>query len=971
MSQNDFELLRTQELPEINTLARLFRHRKTGAEILSLENDDENKVFAITFRTPPPNSTGLPHIMEHAVLCGSKKYPVKEPFVELMKGSLNTFVNAFTFEDKTMYPVASQNDQDLYNLIDVYLDAVFFPRITPQMLQQEGWHFELEDIKDPLTFKGVVFNEMKGAYSSPDSLLYRYSGRALFPDTPYHFDSGGDPAVIPDLSYREFKSFHQTYYHPSNARVFFYGDDDPAKRLELLREYLDAFDPLQIDSQIPLQPPLDRPQRVAIPYDAGDDQVDGNQAMITMNWLLGPSTDPETALGFSILEHILIGTPASPLRKALIDSGLGEDLAGAGLNDQMRQAYFSTGLKGIKLPDAGRVEALILDTLASLAHDGIQEETKAASLNTVEFTLRENNTSSFPRGLALLIRSMATWLYDGDPLAPLAFEEPLTAIKQRLAAKQPYFERLIERFFLQNDHRATVTLEPTPGLNLQKEKAEADRLAAHRAAMTQEELEAVICDTRELRRLQETPDSPEALAAIPTLSLGDLDRKNKLIPLALLQEHGSRILYHDLFTNGILYLDLGFDLHTLPQDLLPYIPLFGEALVSIGTEAQDFVQLSQRIGAQTGGITTDILTSAVRGSQQGEAWLVLRGKATAERAGDLLRILEDILKTIKLDNRERFRQLALESKAQQEANLLPSGHRVVHTRLGSLFNEANWAAEQMEGLEGLFFTRRLIQELENGWPAVLEKLETLRRILINRNAMLFNVTLDENNWQPFQPQLAEFIAALPAWPIERVPWSPQAAPPYQGFTIPAQVNYVAKGANLYQLGYELDGSILVIRNYLRTTWLWERIRVQGGAYGGFCLFDPRSGLFDFLSYRDPNLLNTLDNYDKTGEFLRRLDLSQDELVKSIIGTIGQIDDYQLPDAKGYTSMVRYLIRETDQERQQRREQVLATRPEHFEALADLLDRVGETGNVVVLGSKEAIEEANRARNGWLDVSRAL
>ncbi|HZW04311.1 MAG TPA: insulinase family protein, partial [Anaerolineaceae bacterium] len=421
MNKYGFELVRDEQIPEINSRVRLFRHTQTGAELLSVENDDENKVFGITFRTPPPDSTGVPHIMEHSVLNGSRKYPVKEPFVELLKGSLNTFLNAMTYPDMTSYPVASQNLQDFYNLIDVYLDAVFYPLISPHTLQQEGWHYELESPDGPMSFKGVVFNEMKGVYSSPDNLLEKHSQEKLFPDTPYGLDSGGDPAHIPDLTYAGFKRFHDLYYHPSNARIFFWGDDDPEQRLAILAEWLQEFERIEVHSEVPLQPAFDRPRRVQERYDPGEEAEDA-KSMLTVNWMLTEAGDPEETIALTVLQHILIGTPASPLRKALIDSGLGEDLAGSGLNTYMRQYAFATGLKGVQPENLERVERLILDTLRQLADDGIDPDTIAAALNTVEFRLREQNTGDYPRGLFSMLNALKAWLYDRDPLAMLAFE---------------------------------------------------------------------------------------------------------------------------------------------------------------------------------------------------------------------------------------------------------------------------------------------------------------------------------------------------------------------------------------------------------------------------------------------------------------------------------------------------------------------------------------------------------------------
>jgi Zn-dependent M16 (insulinase) family peptidase len=965
-----FELIKEQDIPEINTHARLYRHIDTGAELLSLENDDENKVFGIIFRTPPKNSTGVAHIMEHSVLCGSEKYPVREPFVELKKGSLNTFLNAFTYPDKTCYPVASQNLQDFYNLIDVYMDAVLHPLIPPLVLMQEGWHYELETPEQPLRYKGVVFNEMKGAYSSPDNLLDRYAQQSLFPDTTYGVDSGGDPAEIPELTYEMFRDFHERYYHPSNARIFFYGDDDPDERLSRMQGYLLDYSRREVDSQVAHQTRFHEPRKLTMPFDPGEAQ-DNLKAMQVENWLLADPFDPERSLGLAILSHILIGTPASPLRKTLIDSGLGEDLAGVGFENDLLQMYFSTGLKGIALENAEKVQELIDSTLRQLAKQGIDPATVAASMNTVEFRLRENNTGSFPRGLSLMLRSLTTWLYGGDPIASLAFEEPLNRIKAHLTHDDPYFENLIREFLLENPHRTILTLKPEPGLNEQFEERERQKLAHLKSEMAPPDIQRVIEQTGELKLRQETPDTLESLATIPSLQLKDIDPKIKTIPIEVRDWKGSQVLFHDLFTNGILYLDLGMDLHVLPQEYLPLVSLFGRALLEMGTQTADFVKLSQIIGSETGGIRSAVFTTLHRDTRQNLAWFFLRGKTTMDRPERLLAILRDILLNVKLDNRERFRQMLLEEKANMETALVPAGHRFVNTRLRSLFDDAGWASEQMGGISYLFFLRKLAEQVESNWPGVLQKLEAMRSALVNRNRMLCNITVDTANWDLFRPDLASFMDSFPDETKERVEWAPLWEAGFEGLTIPTQVNYVGKGADLFKLGYQLNGSVSVITNFLDATWLWEKVRVQGGAYGGFNVFDHRSGVYTYLSYRDPNLLKTIENYNHTGEFLRKLDLSKEELTKSIIGAIGELDAYQLPDAKGYTSMIRYLAGETDDKRQVYRDQVLSTSLADFHAFGDVLSEVSDTGMVVVMGSPDAIRKADEERPGWLKVIKVL
>ena len=955
-----FALIQEQEIPELNSTVRYYVHKKTGARLLSVINDDENKVFSINFRTPLENSTGVAHIIEHAVLGGSEKYPVKEPFVELLKSSLATFVNAMTFPDKTCYPIASQNEQDFYNLIDVYMDAVLYPLLSEQTFMQEGWHYELNDLSDPLAYQGVVFNEMKGAYSSPDNVLADVIQKSLFPKHVYGVDAGGDPRHIPDLTHEYFKNFHAKYYHPSNSFIFFYGNDDPEKRLKLMEGYLKPYKKQRVKSQIPLKKPFKRPKSLKYPYDAGQDADIKKKHYVTVNWVLPDTSDTVLSFSLRILGHILIGTPASPLRKALLDSGIGEDLAGLGLETDLRQMIFSTGLKGTRTRDAKKVEALIFDTLKTIVQDGIDPDTIAASLNTTEFTLRENNTGSFPRGISLMFRSLATWLHDDDPTKLLAFEAPLAAIKANLASDNRYFEKLIQTHLLDNSYRTTVRLQPDPEAGARFEEDETARLAAIRETMSEEQLKQVIKNTQDLKTMQETPNSQEALDTIPVLKLEDIEKEAGTIPIEISEMQDAKVLYHDIFTNGIVYLDLGFDLHALPKELIPLSSLFTNALLEMGTKTEDYVKLLQRIGKSTGGIHGSMAASAVIGSSESVAKLFLRGKATVEQSSELLNILKDILLTVDLDNKERFKQIVTEEKAGLESALVPRGHAFVAQRLRAQFNETGWVQDQMGGISYLFYLRELEKTIDKKWPSVLEKLETIREALVNRHVMLCNVTVDAAGWDSFKPTLDSFLSALPVKEARLSSFGFQAATAKEGLAIPAQVNYVGKGVNLYDQGFESDGATLVVNGYLGNTYLWDKIRVQGGAYGAFGLFDDITGVYTFLSYRDPNLASTIENYNKAGEFLKSLDssrLSDSELTKAIISTIGDLDSYQLPDAKGYTSMMRHLIGRTDILRQKLRDQVLSTNGEDFISFGEALEKAAQSEAMAIMGSQSALEEA--------------
>ena len=956
-----FKLVKEQNIPELNSVAQLYVHKRTGARLLSVINDDENKVFSINFRTTPKDSTGVAHILEHSVLNGSEKYRVKEPFVELLKGSLATFVNASTYPDKTIYPVASQNLQDFYNLIEVYMDAVLHPLISKQTLMQEGWHYEINDPSEPLTYKGVVFNEMKGAYSSPDRVLSNHISESLFPKHVYGVSSGGDPRNIPDLTYENFKNFWETYYQPSNAFIFFYGDDDPEKRLKLMEGYLKRYKKKKVKSVVPLAKPFKRPKKVQSIYDSGDDQNIEKKHYLTVNWKLPDTSDAVLNFSLRILGHILIGTPASPLRKALLDSGLGEDLAGWGMETNLRHFVFSTGLKGTRARHAKKIEKLILDTLETLVREGIDPETISASMNTLEFRLRENNTGAYPRGIFIMTRVLTTWLHDEDPFKLFAFEAPLNEIKARLANDSRYFEKLIQTHLLDNTHRTTLRLKPDPELGRRLEAEEKAPLAKIRESMSESQIAELVEQTKNLKLRQETPDSREALESLPVLELADLEKKIRTIPIEEIQIQDTKVLFHDIFTNGIVYLNLGFDLRAMPQEYIPFIDVFGRALRELGTETQDYVQLFQRIGKSTGGIHASSISLTTLQSRESRALLMVSGKSTVSQSSEMMDILKDILLTAKLDNRERLKQIVLEEKSGLESSLAPGGTRYVNTRLRAQFGGAGWINDQTKGIGHLFALRELASDIDKSWKKVIQKFEAMRAALVNSKSLLVNVTLDSENWQTFKPHLEQFISALPSQDLELKDFEIHPAIEKEGLAIPAQVNYVGKGVNLYDLGYEFDGSAEVIIPYLRMSYLWEKIRVQGGAYGAHAQFDENTGVFSFLSYRDPNVASTLENYDKAATFLKGLDgsrLSENELKKAIIAAIGDLDAYQLPDAKGYTSMIRYLTGRTDEIRQKIRDEVLTTNGEDFIAFGEMLEKVTQSQAVVAMGSQSALEGAN-------------
>ncbi len=954
-----FRILEQRKANEVGGTITHFRHEQSGAELLSICNKDENKVFGITFRTPPADSTGIAHIMEHSVLCGSEKYPTKEPFVELLKCSLKTFLNAFTYPDKTCYPVASQNVKDFYNLIDVYLDAVFHPRITPEVLQQEGWHYELEDKDAPLTYKGVVYNEMKGVYSSPDSLLSEYAHQSLFPGHTYGNDSGGHPDAIPNLTYEDFKAFHKNHYHPSNSRIFFYGNDNEEKRLEYLNNILSGFQVKDVSSSVPLMKRKNTPAGITKPYAVTEAQKETAKGHISCNWLLEDVLNVEKTIELSLLSHILTGIDASPLRKALNDSGLGEDVFG-GLETELRQLYYSVGLKGVEEKNLSAVEKLIFKTLEEISEKGIDPKSIDSALNTLEFRLREQNTGRFPRGISMMLRSLTHWLYDGNPIDVLCFEKPLEAVKKKIAANPRFFEEYIKTSLLENKHRTTLQLIPDPQLTARQEEELKEKLQAVKEKMSEEELEETIRKTRHLKKLQETPDSPEDIAKIPVLSVADLEKLSTKLPQEETTLCDIPVFMHKHPTNGIAYCRVGLSLQSLPVELLPYLSLYAESLTALGTTEEDFVSLSQRISSKTGGIHCSFLHSEHATEKKSLHWFFLKGKVMTSQKEELVKLFSDILQKVNFDNTERLRQLLLEEKAGMESALVPSGHMIADQRLRSSFSTSGAVSEITGGLEYLFFLRNLAEEGEKGINKLIEQLQAIHAILTKRSEALFSFTAEEEEAERILPLLEPIAHFLASEKKKEEKWSFPLQQASEGVIIPSQVQYVAKGASLYRGGYEYHGSAQVVLKYLNTSYLWEKVRVQGGAYGGFCRFNRRTGVFSYLSYRDPNLEKTIEVYDKTAAFLKQNLPTQEEIDKSIIGTIGEIDGYMLPDAKGATALTRHLIGITDEERQKTRNEVLTTTRQDFLHFAEALETVAQEGRIVALGSQEVFKRAEKA-----------
>eukprot|EP00978_Attheya_sp_CCMP212_P002284 scaffold4708_cov55-Attheya_sp.AAC.1 len=999
-----FETISKDVVTEYGAYCTLYRHKKSGAELLSVSSDDDNKVFGITFRTPPSDSTGVPHILEHSVLCGSRKYKTKDPFVQLLQGSLQTFLNAFTYPDRTCYVVASQNTKDFYNLVNVYTDAVFYPRAIndPNVHAQEGWHLELEDKEEPLTYKGVVYNEMKGVYSSPDSLMTRESQRSIFPDNTYSVDSGGDPTVIPELSFEDFSNFHAKFYHPANSRIYFSGDDDVAKRLELMDEYLSEFDASPESkpaSTVQWQKKtFTEPQWSRHPYPSGADQPDTHMLMV--NWLLNDKpVTPFEDLSISVLDHLLMGTSSSILYKTLMESGLGAAITGGGLSDELLQATFSVGLKGIEPEKTKDVEALILETLKKAGEEGFTEDAIASTMNTIEFQMREFNTGSFPKGLSFMLGSMSKWLYDESPTSGLKFEEPLAQLKATIAESgSKIFQDMINEYLVNNTHRSIIEMVPSKTLEAEELQDEKDRLAQIKSSLSDEELEKIISQTNELKKLQAAEDSPEARATIPSLTLSDLTKEVTEYPIAVTENENDSsvtVIRHEMgSTSGIGYVNLAVDVSGLSLDDAPLLSLLSRIMMETGAGEYSDVALSRRIGTYTGGVSVSVMTTPVRPDGVDESVttdgtkmitkLLVRGKATSANMDELFNIFKIVLTDANLDSKSKVIEMLKETKSRIESSIQGSGHSYANTRMRARYNVPGYIDEKMGGISYLATVKTLLKQAEEDWPSVLARVENMRNTILDENTcrdgMILDITGDKAVLEDVQSSIDSFLKELPGttngaklqnFYSDNHPWVAQAekemsemAPLMdEGFVVPTQVSYVGKAGLAYEPGETVHGSASVVSRFLRTGYLWDYVRVMGGAYGGFCTFSPTDGFFSYLSYRDPNLAKTLDVYDNTGDALlaaaKELENDPEALATAIIGAVGDMDGALSADQKGWTAFSRWLKRESPEKRQKVRDEILNTKASDFKAFGETLNALKKP-SVAVVSSKAAFEQAKEA-----------
>ena len=957
-----YRVVEHKTIEEMQSEGIVLEHKKTKARLFLVSNDDENKVFCIGFRTPPDNDCGLPHILEHSVLCGSDKFPLKDPFVELVKGSLNTFLNAMTYPDKTVYPVASCNDKDFQNLMDVYMDAVLHPNIYKEekIFRQEGWHYELESKDAPLIYNGVVYNEMKGAYSSPESLLDSVTQKTLFPDTCYGKDSGGDPVHIPELSYEKFLDFHRTYYHPSNSYIYLYGDMDMAEKLAWLdEEYLSHYEERPVDSSIREQKAFEKPVECEFSYSITDGESEENATYLSVNTVVGDDLDPKLYVAFQILEYTLLDAPGAPLKQALIDAGIGKDILG-GYESGILKPFFSVIAKDANKEQKGEFLAIVKGTLRKLADQGINRKSLLAGMNYFEFKYREADYGSAPKGLMYGLQCLDSWLYDGDPMTHLCYQETFDFLKKEV--ENGYFEQLIKDYLLDNPFEAVIVVAPEKNLTAKEDEKLAKKLADYKASLSEEELEKLVCATRELKEYQDTPSTPEILAKIPLLTREDIDKKAETFFWTEKEEDGIKVLHHNFFTSGIGYLKVLFNTSVLPQEDLPYAGLLKSVLGSISTEHYSYSDLTSEIHLNSGGMDFSVTSYAnLQDAEQFTGAFVASIRVLYDKLDFGFTMLEEILNHSVFTDEKRLGEVIQETRSRARMKLENAGHSTAVSRATSYFSATAYYNELTGGTAYYHF----LEQLEKDYPAkkqeIIAKLQEVSRKLFTRSNMLVNYTADENGYEKLPETLKLLSAKLPEGSRETYVFTHPVKNVNEGLKTSAQVDYVARCGNFRDAGLAYTGALKILQVILSYDYLWLNIRVKGGAYGCMSGFG-RSGEGYLVSYRDPNLKETNEIYEGIPAYLEQFDPDERDMTKYVIGTISNLDAPLTPSVKGSRGLSAYLSGVTEEMMQTERDQVLQATKEDIRALAAHVRAVLQTGSFCVVGNEEKIE-ANRAMFG--------
>ena len=954
-----YELVSCQDIPDIHSKGSLWRHKKSGARVMVLENDDENKVFNIAFRTPPADSTGVAHILEHSVLCGSQKFPLKDPFVELVKGSLNTFLNAMTYPDKTMYPVASCNDADFKNLMHVYLDAVFFPNIyeREEIFRQEGWHYELEDVDGPLKLNGVVYNEMKGAFSSPEEVLDREIFNSLFPDTPYGVESGGDPSVIPELKYSEFLSFHSRYYHPANSYIYLYGNMDMEERMNWMdREYLSKYDEIPVNSAIPRQKPFDQAKEIIMEYPISENEPVEENSYLSYNVVVGDSLDVEQCTAFEILDYTLLSAPGAPLKQALLDAGMGKDILGS-YDDGIYQPFFSIVAKNAKPENKEAFVNLIQDTLRKIAKEGIDKKAIAAGINFLEFRFREADFSSFPKGLMYGIDVFDSWLYDDEkPFIHVEAIETFEFLKENI--ENGYFEKLIQKYLLDNTHGAIVVVKPEKGRTARMDRELEEKLQNYKEGLSDEEVEKLVRDTKQLQQYQEEPSAAEDLEKIPVLRREDISREIAPIYNEVLDFDSTPVVYHEIETNGIGYVDLLFDLSGVSEEMLPYAGILQAVLGIIDTNNYEYGELFNEINVHTGGIGTSLeLYPNVEKVKEKEfkATFEIKTKALYGKLPVAFCMMQEILTESQLTDEKRLKEILSMAKSRLQIRFQSSGHTTAALRAMSYASPLSKLKDLTSGIGYYEIVKQIEEHFEEEKDVLIKNLQTLTKLLFRPENMMVSYTAAREGMEDLEKLVSELKAKLFTEPVQGQPCVIHCEKKNEGFKTSSKVQYVARAGNFIDGGASYTGALQILKVILSYDYLWQNVRVKGGAYGCMSNFT-RIGDGYFVSYRDPNLEKTNEIYEGVAEYLRQFSVGERDMTKYIIGTISNIDQPMTPALKGERSMNLYMNHVTAQMIEEERAQILDANEEDIRALAEVVEAVLGSNQICVIGSEEKIEE---------------
>lgn len=950
-----YEVMEERRIEDIDSMGYILRHKKSGARVCVLSNEDDNKVFSIGFRTPPEDETGVPHIIEHTTLCGSDKFPVKDPFMELAKGSLNTFLNAMTYPEKTLYPIASYNDQDFKNLMNVYLDAVFHPNITKyqEIFMQEGWHYELESEDAPLIINGVVYNEMKGAYSSPEEVLETAIAEALFPDNTYSKNSGGNPDHIPELTYEAYLDFYHRYYHPSNSYIYLYGDMDIAERLEWMdREYLDQYERAEVDSQIVMQKPFSQMVYVEKKYPITEEEPEEKNTYLSYNKVVGTVLDRRLYQAFSVLDYVLVSAPGAPVRKALIDAGIGEDVYGS-FEDGMLQPLFSIVAKNAEKEDRDRFVTIIEDTLKTLVAEGLNQEALLAGINSAEFRFREADYGQFPKGLLYGMQCMESWIFDDTkPFIHLECLETLQFLREQTGTG--YFEDLIQEYLLDNTHGAVVVAAPERGLNRVKEEKLAEELANYKASLSPEQIQELIAQTKHLHQYQEEPSPEEELLKIPML--GREDMKKEAMPFSNIEEQirDVPVVRHEAASNGIDYMALLFDCDDIPQEDVPYLGVLRTVLGYVNTEHYDYADLANAVNIYTGGIASGInIYPDVKEKDKLAVRFEVRVKVLESNLSEAMKLMDEIVRTSDLTDTKRLGELIAQVKSRLQVSLSSHGNTVAAMRALSYQSCYAFYNDATLGIAYYQLIQKLDEQMKTTPEAVVEKLQSLMKKVLVRSRLMLSFTGEQKAYEKAVPVLGAFLDKIeegqPAGKAAELVLSKKN----EGFTDASQIQYVARVGNFCSHGFCYKGTLKILKIILSYEYLWINIRVKGGAYGCMSSF-LRTGESYFVSYRDPNLGRTNEVYEKIPEYVASFDPDERDMTKYIIGTFGSLDTPLNPEAKGMRSMAAYLEHLEYEDIQRERDEILSATPADIRALSELIASILSDECLCVVGNENAI-----------------